>query len=210
MTYKTLFFDLDDTVYSPTSGLWTAIGKRIDQYIHKKIDIPWNRVGLLRQEMYRKFGTTLRGLEIRYGIDKDEYLEYVHDVPLESFIGPDPELREVLLSYPQEKWIFTNADTNHAVRVLKVIGIDDCFNGIIDIKQLSPYCKPLMESYSIALEIAGHADPNTSVFLDDRYINLDPAKSLGFHTILVGRNNNSANNHVYIPSLNELPNVLIN
>ena len=39
MCFETLFFDLDDTLYPPTSGLWDAIGERIEtfmrEYVHK-------------------------------------------------------------------------------------------------------------------------------------------------------------------------------
>ena len=35
----------------------------------------------------------------------DEYLAYVHDVPLKDVLQPDPLLRQVLQKYPQRKII---------------------------------------------------------------------------------------------------------
>lgn len=208
MTFTTLLFDLDDTVYPHSSGLWPAIGKRIDLYIQDKIRIPEDQIRPFRLGLYKEFGTTMRGLQKKYGINEDEYLDFVHDLPLEDYIEPDLELKQVLLAYPQEKWIFTNADTKHAKRVLDTLEIIDCFSGIIDIKLLSPYCKPDPEAYTVALDIIGIVEPHLCVFIDDREINLEPAKSMGLFTILVGRYDNKNNHHAHIETLKELPSVL--
>ena len=208
MTFTTLLFDLDDTVYPNACGLWPAIGKRIDLYIENKINIPREQIRPIRIDLYKKYGTTMRGLQFKYGINEDDYLNFVHYVPLEEYIGPDPDLREILLAYQQDKWIFTNADTKHAERVLQVIGIRDCFIGIIDITQLSPYCKPEDEAYKIALSAIGQANPQECVFIDDREVNLNPARSMGLYTILVGSDSGKNNHHAHIMTLKELPTVL--
>jgi len=210
MTYTTLFFDLDDTLYSQSCGLWPAIGKRIDLYIRNNFNIPEDQINSYRINLYKKYGTTLRGLKHIYGINEDDYLDFVHDVPLEDYINYDSRLRNILNSYSQDKWIFTNADDRHAKRVLNVLRISDCFTGIIDIKKISPYCKPQTEAYNIALNIVGLTNPKECVFIDDRDVNLDPAKEIGFYTILIDQNNTSNNHHTHIQSLLELPSVLKN
>ena len=37
MPFTTLFFDLDDTLYPPSTGVWDAIGDRIDLYIQTRV-----------------------------------------------------------------------------------------------------------------------------------------------------------------------------
>ena len=209
MTYKTIFFDLDDTIYPSTSGLWPAIGQRIDMFIHEKVGLLPEEIRGFRSNLYKEYGTTMRGLKILYDINEKEYLKYVHDIPLENYIQPDKELRQVLNQYPQDKWIFTNADMDHAKRVLDVVGLGECFNGIIDILQLSPYCKPQPEAYQIALKVAGVMDPKECVFIDDREMNLDPARHMGFFTILIDELSRNNNNHVKIQSLKYLSDILI-
>lgn len=43
----------------------------------------------------------------------------------------DPKLRELLLSIPLPKFVFTNADRTHARRCLDLLGIADCFERVI-------------------------------------------------------------------------------
>ncbi len=65
------------------------------------------------QEKGRLTGTTMRGLQIHHQIDTDDYLAYVHDLPLHDYLYPNPQLRSLLTSLPQRRWIFTNADADY-------------------------------------------------------------------------------------------------
>ncbi len=188
MSFTSLYFDLDDTLYPPSSGLWDAIRQRMNEYMQMIIDLPLPEIIKLRQSYLEQYGTTLRGLQAHYEVDADEYLAYVHDLPLEKYIKPDPELRKILFSLPQRRWIFTNADDKHAGRVLNILGIQDCFAGIIDIRAVDFACKPEIIAYQRAQIVAGDEDPTRCVIFDDSLRNLNPAHELGFYTVLVGKN----------------------
>jgi putative hydrolase of the HAD superfamily len=188
MRFDSLYFDLDDTLYPPSSGLWDAIRQRMNEYMQGFIDLPIPEIANIRQSYLEKYGTTLRGLQAHYEIDADEYLTFVHDLPLERYIQPDPNLRSLLLSLPQKRWIFTNADSNHARRVLTILGITDCFAGIIDIRAIDFACKPERIAYQKAMAITTDTDPSRCVIFDDAVRNLNPARELGFFTVLVGKN----------------------
>jgi len=125
---------------------------------------------------------------------------------LESFIGPDPELRQLLLSLPQKKWIFTNADSGHARRVLDVLGLQDLFIGIVDVRAIQFACKPEAEAYDRAMRLAGEIDPHNCVMLDDSPRNLAPAHELGFFTVLVGMAEPDPAADRSVRNLTELPN----
>ncbi|MCX8025711.1 MAG: hypothetical protein N3A60_10960, partial [Thermanaerothrix sp.] len=118
MKPRILIFDLDDTLYPASSGVWEAIGERIDLFIHQKLGLSHEEVEPFRKNLFRTFGTTLRGLYLQYHIDPAEYLAFVHDIPLERYLQPNPALRTLLKVLPYPKVIFTNADKNHANRVL--------------------------------------------------------------------------------------------
>jgi pyrimidine 5'-nucleotidase len=173
-------------------------------YMQKFIDRPVDEIAKIRQQYLEQYGTTLRGLQVYYEVDTEEYLAFVHDLPLEEFIKPDPQLRQLILSLPQKRWIFTNADRNHASRVLKILGLDDCFDGIIDILAVDFACKPDKAAYQRALQIAGDDDPQRCVIFDDSLRNLAPARELGFFTILVGKDGSDPQVDRVIPSLHEL------
>ncbi len=204
MRFKSLFFDLDDTLYPANSGLWNAIRDRMNAYMQRMIDLPLPDIIALRQSYLEKYGTSLRGLQAHYDVDRDEYLAFVHDLPLERFILPDPGLHNLLFSLPQRRWIFTNADGSHAGRVLKILGLEDCFDGIIDIRATDFACKPDKIAYERALAISGDDDPSQCIIFDDATRNLAPAHDMGFYTILVGKNGPEPAADQVIPSLHDL------
>jgi putative hydrolase of the HAD superfamily len=204
MRFESLYFDLDDTLYPASSGLWEAIRQRMNSYMQKFINLPLPEIVHMRQDYLEKYGTTLRGLQAHYEVDTDEYLAYVHDLPLEDFIRPDSKLKQVLLSLPQRRWIFTNSDNNHARRVLKILGVEDCFNGIIDIRAVDFACKPDKIAYQRALAIAGDENPGSCMIFDDALRNLIPAHVMGFYTVLVGKNETDASIDQSISNLYEL------
>ncbi len=205
MQYTTLFFDLDETLYPPHSGLWDGIRQRIHDYMQDLLGLPSAEISKLREEYMAQYGTTLRGLQAHHQIDPEEYLAYVHDLPLHTYIRPDPSLRALLLSLPQRRYIFTNADTNHARRVMDVLGVTDCFDGIIDIHAMQFACKPNPTAYLRALELSGETEPTRCVLFEDSPHNLAPAHQMGFLTILVGdRPPTPAAQHI-IHNLQQLP-----
>jgi putative hydrolase of the HAD superfamily len=204
MPFSSLLFDLDDTLYPSNTGLWDAIRSRMNAYMQRVIDKPVAEIAVIRQSYLEQYGTTLRGLQVNYKIDAEDYLAFVHDLPLEEFIKPDPELRDLLISLPQKRWIFTNADRNHAGRVLKILGLEGCFDGIIDILAVDFACKPDMFAYERALAITGEENPLKCVIFDDAPRNLAPARQLGIYTVLVSKNGNGASVDRVISSLHEL------
>ncbi|NJD59536.1 MAG: pyrimidine 5'-nucleotidase, partial [Anaerolineae bacterium] len=67
-------------------------------YMQKFIDRPVDEIAKIRQQYLEQYGTTLRGLQAYYEVDTEEYLAFVHDLPLEEFFMPDPPLRQYILS----------------------------------------------------------------------------------------------------------------
>ena len=80
MCFKTMLFDLDDTLYPRSSGIWEAIGIRMDRYMVEKLSIPTDTVASERKRLFHAHGTTMRGLVAEYGIDDVDFLAYVHDI----------------------------------------------------------------------------------------------------------------------------------
>jgi pyrimidine 5'-nucleotidase len=204
MNFSTIFFDLDDTLYPSSTGLWGLLRERMVRYMWERMDIPQEQVLSLRREYFEKYGTTLRGLQMHHHLDVDDYLAYVHDVPLQEYLKPDPRLRQMLLSLPQHKWIFTNADFQHSQRVLTALDLEGCFEGIIDIRRNEWICKPDDEAYRRAMAIAGETFPVRCLMLDDSTRNLEPAHRLGIFTVLVGSDRSDPAADLSISSLLDL------
>jgi putative hydrolase of the HAD superfamily len=177
-------FDLDDTLYPASCGLWPVLVMRIEQYMIERLGIAAQSVPEMRRRYVVSFGSTLNGLRREYNIDTLEYLAFVHDVPLDQFIQPQPALSEMLGRLPLEKVIFTNADAPHARRVLARLGIAEHFPLIVDVGRMDFYNKPDPRAYQLVLALTG-ARPDECIFVDDRLTNLQPARELGMTTVLV-------------------------
>jgi putative hydrolase of the HAD superfamily len=183
--YKYLIFDLDETLYPRDSGLLQEINRRISEFISKLLDIPFSDAIVMREDLNHKYGTTLRGLQADYQIDVDEYLRYVHEIPLEEYIDPAPWLRKILISIPLEKVIFTNSDIVHAISVLERLGVRDLFSLIFDVRAMDFQNKPSPQVY-IALLKKLRAKGSQCIFVDDSIRNLQIAKrEFDMFTILI-------------------------
>jgi pyrimidine 5'-nucleotidase len=184
--FTTIFFDLDDTLYPPSSGLWPTLKRRINLYMVERLGIPEQEVPALREQYFRKYGTTLRGLQANHPVDMADYLAYVHDVKLTDYIHPDPIQQAVLEALPTRNVIFTNADVNHARRVLKVLEIEQYFAAVVDVNTMDPYCKPSAEAFGLALKAAGESDPSRCAMIDDLPQTTRAARAFGFYALLYG------------------------
>ncbi len=203
-----MFFDLDDTLYPSTSGVWNAIGERMDTYIIKNLGLAPTVVMQIRNDLFHEYGTTLRGLKTLYDIDEQAFLDFVHDIPLEHFLQKDDVLIETISACNGRKIVFTNASQGHAERVLSILGIADFFPEIIDILQMAPYCKPLPEAYRKAMEISQIQDPEKCVLIDDSPRNLKTAHEMGFFTIQVGADTRCMFADAAVLSIHDLPEVI--
>lgn len=157
-------------------------------YMRERLHIPAQEIGSLREKYFRDYGTTLRGLQANYVVDVQDFLAFVHDVPLTDYLRPDPEQQAVLASLRTRNLVFTNADANHAQRVLRALDIEKYFSDIVDVNRLAPYCKPNPEAFAIALQSAGETDPAKCVMIDDLPRNTRAAREFGMFAVLYGQN----------------------
>jgi len=186
MRFTTLFFDLDDTLYPSSTGLWHAIKDRMNIFMRERLGIAEKDIPLLREQYFKMYGTTLRGLEERHNVDKEDFLAFVHDLPLKDYLTPNPIVRDVIAALPTRNLIFTNADIPHARRVLTTLQLDDLFETVVDVNAVAPYCKPMPESFAIAMDLADEPDPRKCVMIDDLPRTTRAALNVGMASLLYG------------------------
>jgi len=208
MRFTTIFFDLDDTLYPPTTNLWKAIKERMNIFMRERMDIPEDEIPALREKYYLQYGTTLKGLEKHHNINVGDFLAFVHDLPLGKYLTPDPNQRSVIASLPTRNLIFTNADAPHAERVLAVLNLRDLFQTIVDVNTVAPYCKPMPESFEIAMRLAGETDPSRCVMIDDLRRTTRAAREAGMFSILYDGTWSVDDAHTHFTDWNDLVNIL--
>jgi len=182
---KYILFDLDNTLYPKSLGIFDLVIERIRNYMEVRMGFDRELSRALRQEYLRKYGSTMRGLIIHHNLNADDFLEYVHDVGVENRLSPNPALDELLASIPLEKGIFTSGHRPHAQRVLRCLGVERYFPQIFDITFTHFIPKPNPEPYHQVLE---HLclEGRDCMMIEDMPANLKPAKDLGMITVLVG------------------------
>ncbi|WP_374762913.1 pyrimidine 5'-nucleotidase [Yunchengibacter salinarum] len=176
-------FDLDNTLYSADTDLFSQVDRNIGDYVADLTGLPAGDARRLQKDYLMRYGTTLKGLMAEHGVDPEGYLERVHAIDF-SPLFPDPALDRALSRLSARKLVFTNADAQYADRVLDRLGISHHFDGIFDIKGADYEPKPKDHAYDRFLDRFG-VDPAKALMVEDMARNLKPAFERGMATVWV-------------------------
>ncbi len=188
----TWIFDLDNTLYPASSGIFTHIDSRMSAYIAELFGLDAPEARRVQKRLFRDHGTTLSGLMTTHEVDPHHFLDYVHDIDMSS-IAPNPRLASLLTQLPGRKLVFTNGDAPYARRILAALGLGDSFEAIYDIHDQAYLAKPAPASYARMCNDL-RVEPERAIFFEDMARNLMPAKALGMTTVWV--NNGSEAGHL--------------
>lgn len=191
--HPVFFFDIDNTLYPKSSGVSEWMGKRIRMFFIEHLKLPEEESRILGAKYYKDYGLAIRGLIKNFSIDPAVYDEFVDGgLPLEELLKPAPELASLLerLNARGSCWAFTNAGHRHGLRVLKLLGIDHLFAGMIycDYNEPDFPAKPDRLSFIRAMQCAGVDDPGRCIFFDDAIGNIRSAREVGWTAIYVDEN----------------------
>jgi putative hydrolase of the HAD superfamily len=198
-------FDLDNTLYPAESGLFKLVDARIVEFMAQKLKLDRAGIPRLRELYWKTYGLTMVGLMAHHGVDPVEYLAFVHDVPVEEVLSPDPALAEALALLPGRRVIFTNGSEGHVRTVLSRLGVDGLIEAVFDVVFMDYQPKPRPHGYEKLLRTLG-VDARACWLIDDLPANLDTGRSLGMETVLVATEPHDGHRHVR--SVRELPSLL--
>ena len=187
-------FDLDNCLYPASTGLFSLIDERMGAYIERLLGCDSKEAKRVQKAHFHAHGTTLAGLMKEHGIDPHEFLEDVHDIPLDR-VRYDERLGRLLARLPGRRFVFTNGDAPYARRVLEAIGLNSHFDDLHDIHASSYRPKPDPHGYGLLCERFG-IDAKHALLADDMVQNLAPAKRLGMTTVWVD-NGSERGDHAY-------------
>jgi putative hydrolase of the HAD superfamily len=183
-------FDLDNCLYPASSGLFALIDERMGAYIERLLGCGAEEAKRVQKQHFHTHGTTLAGLMKEHGIDPHDFLEKVHDIPLDR-VQCDERLGRLLPRLLGRRFVFTNGDAPYARRVLEAIGVHSHFDDLHDIHASSYRPKPDPHGYELLCERFG-IDPKRALLADDMVKNLGPAKALGMTTVWVDNGSEQA------------------
>lgn len=177
-------FDLDDTLYPAETRLMELIRDRITGCVMRITGKDHDESRKIQRGWFEAHGAALPGLLAEYDITVREFLDEIHDVPLDR-IPADPALDAALARLPGRQMVFTNGSATHAARVLEKIGVADRFEAIFHIESGDLIPKPARSTFERMIELFG-IDPRRTAFFEDSERNLQTAAELGMTTVLVG------------------------
>lgn len=184
MTLKYIIFDLDNTLYPRDTGLMQEVGRRIQMWLCNYLGLTWEEAIVRRREYFCRYGTTLGGLIAEHGMGAHDYLVFVHDIPVEEYLDPNPALAAMLDVVPLRKAIYTNATSEYGWRVLRALGVADRFEHVIGIEEVGLRNKSNRDAYERTLELLS-AQGCECIMVEDTACNLRPARALGLTTVLL-------------------------
>lgn len=147
------------------------MGELIDKYFEQHLSLSQKDANNLHMKYFKQYGLAIEGLVRHHKVDALDYNARVDDaLPLEDIIKPDPKLRELLQAIDRSRvklWLFTNAYVTHGKRVVSLLGVDDCFDGITfcDYGAERLLCKPHRDMFEKAMKEAGASSVNDCYFV---------------------------------------------
>ncbi|KAL2159863.1 hypothetical protein VTH06DRAFT_1996 [Thermothelomyces fergusii] len=184
---KVFFFDIDNCLYPRSAKVHDLMAELIDKYFVTHLSLPWDDAVRLHKEYYQNYGLAIEGLVRHHQIDPLDYNAKVDDaLPLDDIIKPRPELKKLLADIDRSKvklWLFTNAYVNHAKRVVRLLEVEEFFEGVTycDYSSVPFTCKPQPAMYQKAMREAGVERYEDCFFVDDSYQNCKKAQELGWN-----------------------------
>ncbi|KAL4933349.1 putative pyrimidine 5'-nucleotidase [Aspergillus undulatus] len=185
-TRPIFFFDIDNCLYSRKSNIHDEMQKLIHEFFVRHLSLSSEDAHMLHMKYYKEYGLAIEGLTRHHKIDPLEFNRLVDDaLPLDDILKPDLKLRKLLEDIDTSKvklWLLTNAYVNHGKRVVKLLQVDDLFEGITFCDYAKPplICKPSQTMYDKAEEEAGASSKEQCYFVDDSSLNCKAATARGW------------------------------
>jgi putative hydrolase of the HAD superfamily len=180
---ETWVFDLDNTLYPHHLNLWQQVDVRIRDYIARFLDVTHEEAFRVQKDLYKRYGTSMRGLMTEHGMAPDDFLDFVHRID-HSPLEPNPELGAALEKLNGRKLILTNGTRQHAETVMRRLAIHHHFEDVFDIIAAELEPKPQAQTYDLFLARHG-VDPEKAAMFEDLARNLKIPHALGMTTVLV-------------------------
>lgn len=132
----------------------------IDEFLKNTLSLDQGAAHKLHMKYDNEYSLIVTAVAQNHGISPFHFNSHVDDaLPLEDLLEPDPEIRKMLQDIDKSKiklWLFTNGYVNHAKRVVRLLEIEDQFEGLTycDYGAKPIISKPDLEMFNKAMKEA--------------------------------------------------------
>ncbi len=182
---RTWLFDLDNTLHNATPHIFPHINRSMRAYIERHLGVDAQQANRIRVDYWTRYGATLLGMMRHHGTDPRHFLHETHQFPdLQRMIVFEKPLLHALRRLPGRRIVFSNAPRHYAEAVLRLTGLERCFDALYAVENLDYRPKPMPAGFRALLR-AERLDPRRCIMVEDSLSNLVTAKKLGMRTVLV-------------------------
>ncbi len=179
-------FDLDNTLHDASHAIFPAINAAMTAYVARVLGCDEATASRVRVDYWKRYGATLLGMIRHHGVDPADFLRAAHEFPdIARMVRVRRGLAKQLRRLPGRKVLLTNAPQDYARAVLRVAGIEHCFERVIAIEQMWVHGdlrpKPdrrMLRRLLARLRIA----PGRAVLVEDTVSHLKRYAGLGIRT----------------------------
>jgi putative hydrolase of the HAD superfamily len=184
-------FDLDDTLHDASTASMPGLHVSFGQYIQQHLQMTQEESDALRRRYWLRYGATLLGLVKHHGVDAAHFLHHTHLLPgLEEAVRGHVHDFAALKRLSGRKFILTNAPRAYAERVLAVLGIGHCFEGLISIEDMHMFgqLRPKPDARMLRRLLARLRVPaSRCVLVEDTLQHQKSARRVGMKTVWMQR-----------------------
>ena len=180
-------FDLDNTLHDAQARIFPSMHEQINEYLKRHFGVDDAGANAMRQDFWRRYGTTLNGLMRHHGVQPRDFLAETHVFPeLSDMVVGHNALEHALGRLGGRKLVFSNAPRHYVEVVLRALGVERFFDAVYTIEDTRYRGKPSLRGFHVLLR-KHDLDPHRCVFVDDVLENLRTAHRLGMSTVWVSR-----------------------
>jgi putative hydrolase of the HAD superfamily len=180
-------FDLDNTLHDAAARIFPAMHEQINAFLRREFSLDESGADQMRQQLWRRYGTTLNGLMRHHGTDPRRFLRETHVFPeLGELVVHENALKHALARLGGMKLVFSNAPRHYVEDVLRAMRLSRYFDAVYTIEDTRYRGKPALHGFQLLLR-KHNLDPHRCAFIDDVLENLRTARCLGMSTVWVSR-----------------------
>lgn len=191
MSGRVWLFDLDNTLHDASHAAFGPTNAAMTGYIIEHLGLAPDEATRLRQHYWNHYGATLLGLVRHHGVNASHFLEATHRHPgMETLLRTSAHDRAALRRLPGRKFVLTNAPRAYTLRVMRALGLERLFDGVISIEDMLMFGhlrpKPDVRMFRhIAARLK--VRPVDCVLVEDTLEHQKAARSLGMQTAWMQR-----------------------
>ncbi|HMO48523.1 MAG TPA: pyrimidine 5'-nucleotidase [Rubrivivax sp.] len=191
MKPRVWLFDLDDTLHDASTASMPRLRVSFGEYIQQHLQLTQEQSDALRRHYWQRYGATLLGLVKHHAVDAAHFLHHTHLLPgLEDAVRGHAGDFAALRRLPGRKFILTNAPRAYAERVIGVLGIGRCFDGLISIEDMRMFgeLRPKPDARMLRRLLARLRVPAARcVLVEDTLQHQKAARRVGMNTVWMQR-----------------------